>query len=220
MFCTVYVAVGCQSTKISKYEVTNEEFRKFLSDVEMDSEFLDSHESWAKVSAHSDVMVMSKHYFSHPAFNDYPVVNVSLDLAKQYCAWMTSQKSSNKKRITYRLPTLEEYEKMFTSNKTVMSSDYYEDYTCRELVNLKYLSHQDSLYNFAADGAFFTNDVHKTKKVNGIYGLIGNVSEITSEGSIVGGNWDSLPSEVFAVKKYDAPDPRIGFRVVVEKWKR
>ena len=51
-----------------------------------------------------------------------------------------------------------------------------------------------------------------------IYDVIGNVSEMTSDGKQKGGSWDNYPEEctVDKTQSYTLPDPRVGFRVIME----
>jgi sulfatase modifying factor 1 len=53
-------------------------------------------------------------YFSHPAFEAYPVVNISYEAAQAYCQWLTSQYHADEKRtykqVIIRLPSEEEWE--------------------------------------------------------------------------------------------------------------
>ncbi len=52
----------------------------------------------------------------------------------------------------------------------------------------------------------------------GIFDIIGNVSEITQSGLQKGGSWDNYLEEctIDKTQNYELPDPRIGFRVVME----
>ena len=51
-----------------------------------------------------------------------------------------------------------------------------------------------------------------------IYDIIGNVAEVTSDGKIKGGSWSNTLEECFIDKSqdYSLPDPRVGFRLVME----
>jgi len=62
-------------------------------------------------------------YLNHPSYNNYPLVNISYDLAKVFCAWRTAmvqliysravtEKKRKKyhKKVLYRLATKEEWE--------------------------------------------------------------------------------------------------------------
>lgn len=79
-------------------------------------------------------------YLSHPSYNSYPVVNISFDLAKQFCAWRTSvvqldyatattekERQKHYKTIKYRLPTKEEWEyakQKFTQTMKIYQSQH------------------------------------------------------------------------------------------------
>lgn len=78
-----------------KTEVSNLEFRTFLFDLLIQNrkeEFLKAkpdQKKWTTTFDWNFNEPMSKNYFSHPAYNDYPVVNVSAEAAEMYCKWLT-----------------------------------------------------------------------------------------------------------------------------------
>lgn len=58
----------------------------------------------------------ANYYHSHPAYNHYPVVNISHEAAVLYCEWLTEFNQSKGLfaelegyKVTYRLPTHEEW---------------------------------------------------------------------------------------------------------------
>ena len=160
---------------------------------------------------------LSRNYHWHPAFDNYPVVNITHEAAEEFCKWLTKPYQLNKgnKNIRFRLPTIQEMNHLMKSRSDLLGSDYHEDYDCKFVGNLKYKNRSDENENYIADGALFTVKV-KAFNQNGLHCLIGNVSEICQSGEIKGGNWNSLPSEVTKDSAYTLPDPRVGFRVVME----
>ena len=57
---------------------------------------------------------MANMYHWHPAYADYPIVNIKHSSAKKYCEWLTQQYNQQSKRkyskVTFRLPTKKEWE--------------------------------------------------------------------------------------------------------------
>lgn len=102
-------------------EVSNLEYRTYLFDLLMQNrqqEFLESkpdqnqwiYEFGEGSSPYKD------HYFSHPAYNNYPVVNISRKGAENYCKWLFDEIEkidSRKSKIQFtkiRLPKEKEWE--------------------------------------------------------------------------------------------------------------
>jgi formylglycine-generating enzyme required for sulfatase activity len=77
---------------MSKYEVSNLQYRTFFSEasiglVEVEKEKITPDTSaWSKAVSNNEAL--TKHYFSNPMFNKFPVVNVSYDAAVKYCEWL------------------------------------------------------------------------------------------------------------------------------------
>jgi formylglycine-generating enzyme required for sulfatase activity len=98
---------------IATSEVTNNQYRTFLNDLIMQGKFEDyikalpdtnnwiveGRELFLKLqpdttkwpgSPENTFEPMRKNYFWHPAYDSYPVVNVSREAAKLYCDWLTN----------------------------------------------------------------------------------------------------------------------------------
>jgi formylglycine-generating enzyme required for sulfatase activity len=87
--------VSLHSFYMETSEVTNLEYRTFLYDLlinERKDEFLEAkpdQKQWRKEFDRPFLQPMVDNYFSHPAYNTYPVVNISREGAEMYCAWLT-----------------------------------------------------------------------------------------------------------------------------------
>ena len=71
---------------------------------------------WINDFPYSYNQPLAQNYFSHPAFDEYPVVGVSWDQAKIFCTWLSKElnEARAKKGLpalpNYRLPTEAEFE--------------------------------------------------------------------------------------------------------------
>jgi formylglycine-generating enzyme required for sulfatase activity len=80
---------------IQSGEVTNLEYRTFLFDLliaDKKQEFLKARpdqQQWMKEFNRPFLQPMTENYFSHTAYNTYPVVNISREAAEMYCNWLT-----------------------------------------------------------------------------------------------------------------------------------
>ena len=92
--------VGTDKYFVSKYELTNGEYKIFLNEVEKKegkdaiNNLLPNGENWEKVIKEvysSSGKPFQEYYFSHPAYNNYPVVNLNKKAVQQYCDWMTEK---------------------------------------------------------------------------------------------------------------------------------
>lgn len=88
--------ISLQSFYMQNAEVTNFEYRTFLYDLLIQNkkeEFMlakPDQSQWMKALGNRPFFKpMEDNYFVHPAYNDYPVVNVSRKGAEMYCTWLT-----------------------------------------------------------------------------------------------------------------------------------
>lgn len=127
-------------------------------------------------------------YFSHVAYDDYPVVGVTWEQAKAFCSWRTKQLNGYQEAIKmptvmdYRLPTEVEWEYAARGGHQMTlypwGSYYTRNQEARFLANFKNLRG-----NYVADNQ---NNVTTTRVANflpnsyGLYDMAGNVAEWTS----------------------------------------
>lgn len=114
--------VSVQSFYMDETEVANVNWKAFLWDVqtnEGDSKFKELYPDtlvWLRDLAYNDPIAET--YFSHPAFNMYPVVGVSWHQSQEYCKWRTKKVNDaliekDEDAVTYpsyRLPSEAEWE--------------------------------------------------------------------------------------------------------------
>ena len=177
-----------QAFWISKTEVTNKDYREFLADLKASGD-VDAYNKalpdtlqWRDKLAYNEPYV--EFYFRHPAYNDYPVVNISRAQAKMYCVWLTK-----KMRETYgenindvRLPYREEWVMAARGN------DPYAVYSWTTAVKTK--QKKGCLYgvpgnylNIGAESIHFNDSTGKYEigvPENGIAGYINDAADITA----------------------------------------
>ena len=166
---------------VSKYDVSNEMYMQFLSDLKNNGKtdlyatcYPDT-TKWHTKFAYNEPFVTL--YHAHPAYFNYPVVNIDKKSAEEFCRWLTAKYKAEKKQkfenIEFRLPTEAEW-KTFASK-------------CKEMVKR------------TGEDAGPHDNTPMT---------IGNVSEMTLDGSTSGDNW--------ANKEPTMPSPWVGFRIAGE----
>jgi formylglycine-generating enzyme required for sulfatase activity len=106
-------AVTLRSFYMSKYEVTNANWKEFVSDtkakVKGDSfkKLLPDTNLWISNGVNYNAP-MKTYYYSHPAYSNYPVVNVSIEQCMAYCKWLQEKMMQTEmsvfKNLTVRMP--------------------------------------------------------------------------------------------------------------------
>lgn len=237
------VYVGSDSMALThfyllKTEVDNLSYREFLGDLkkngkqnEYSIENVDS-TKWRSEMAYCEPYV--NYYFSHPAYNQFPVVNVSYEGAQLYCKWLSekfNQLYSHEFAYEVRLPSRVEW--LYAAESAMRKTPYTwggpflrNSHGC-ELCNYKCvgdekisedsITHTVSAFNTAGlDGADITAPVESYfPNLLGLYNMNGNVAEMVSEkGIAVGGSWASTGYDVRneSIMNYTQPSPLVGFR--------
>jgi len=142
---------------------------------------------WVKDFNYSYNDPMHQDYFSHQAYEDYPVVGVSWSQAKAFCSWRTKKKNDflkSKKNASsvpyFRLATEAEWEYAARGGLNYSTYPWGGPYTTDDrgcfLANFK-----PSRGDYAVDGALYTMEA-KSYNTNdyGLYNMAGNVSEWTN----------------------------------------
>lgn len=217
----------------SKYEVTNREYNAFLLDIktknqsEYEACLFDSSQWKNKFPNMVFPESFGSMYHRHPNYGDYPVVNISLKAAKKYCEWLTACYNNDSKKqfskVKFRLPSESEW-KMIADplpghNLPWPGNFPYTDDRKSFLANIKFKDTTGGYAKYIADKGLITINKGQYNPNNlGIFDVIGNVSEMTDEGNLKGGSWDNFLEESTVEKSqaYTLPDPRVGFRVIME----
>ncbi|MBP9103315.1 MAG: SUMF1/EgtB/PvdO family nonheme iron enzyme [Chitinophagaceae bacterium] len=142
--------------------------------------------AWIRDFAYSYNEPMTKRYFSHPAFGNYPVVGVNWKQATAFCEWRTHLLNSfldSKKRTQesdFRLPTEAQWEYAARGGRS-QSMFPWGNYYLRNKKGCLMANFKPGRGNYPEDGGFYTvradsywpNDY-------GLYCMSGNVAEWTS----------------------------------------
>ncbi|MCB9365496.1 MAG: SUMF1/EgtB/PvdO family nonheme iron enzyme [Flavobacteriales bacterium] len=217
-------------------EVTNLEYRTFLFDLlinDRKEEFLTAkpdQSRWVKDYSYSYNKPMEEQYFSHAAYNDYPVVAISRKGAEMYCKWLTKEvnKQRNGEFINdVRLPS--DYEWMLAASGGVEDNIYtWSGPYLRNSNGCFMANFQPEKSNFIMDGAFHTAKVYSYNPNDfGLFCMSGNVAEMVyfeKENQLPGtkgGSWTSPGKELQInddnqrFKGQTNPSVDIGFRPVI-----
>lgn len=148
-------------------------------------------------------------YFSHPGYNDYPVVGVTWEQANAFCDWRTKLYITVSKLQThqFRLPTEGEWEYAARGGKALnlypWGGNYVRDAKGCYLANFKPMRGgytDDTGSTPMKVGSFPPNDY-------GLYDMAGNVAEWTSSAFTNTSNLlvsDMNPNYQYSAKKDDA----------------
>jgi formylglycine-generating enzyme required for sulfatase activity len=235
-----------QAFLIQKTEVSNLEYRTFLFDLLIQGrtdDFLKArpdHKQWS-ILAKKEKSPYEEHYFSHPAYDNFPVVNISREGAEMYCKWLSQENYKildDKKKPQFndmRLPVRAEWVMAasvegkqgpfaWTGQNTRNSTRCFlanysltpDEYAKQDSVATQTNKANDLT---APVSSYYPNDF-------GIYNMCGNVAEMvyndveTKAAGTAGGGWRNSEEEI----KILGPDPyagvttanpAIGFRVVM-----
>lgn len=169
---------------------------------------------WIRDFSYSYNEPMTKRYFSHPAFNNYPVVGVNWKQATAFCEWRTQYLNSfleSKKRAAesdFRLPTEAEWEYAARGGRS-QSMFPWGNYYLRNKKGCLLANFKPGRGNYPEDGGFYTvrADAYWPNDF-GLYNMAGNVAEWTSSLYYEGGynfQHDMNPDIRYNAKDTDPP---------------
>ena len=228
---------------VSRYEVTNQDYRSFLYDVQVTvkgnlyQEFLPDTTCWLSKSGNNQPYLT--YYFRYPSYNEYPVVGISYNQAKAYCGWLTNKYNADPKRkfkqvnfrLLYRAEWIAAAQGGDSTKVYTWGSGFIKNNRNQYLCNFKKTDFKyDSVtkkYIEIADSVKALNDRNSIAgKVNsfypnsfGLYNFCGNVAEMIQEKGIAkGGGYNDPAYEVriSSEKTYTKPQADIGFRVAMQ----
>ncbi|PLX07454.1 MAG: hypothetical protein C0596_10995 [Marinilabiliales bacterium] len=229
---------------IDKTEVRNIDYREFLywtkEKYGIDSKeyisILPDTAVWSDDLAYNEPM--AKLYFRHPAYSEYPLVGVSYDQAVMYCEWRSDRVNEmlfikiNKlnidtlktatdipKYVNYRLPSVEEWEAIAQLPYSKRTQKKFRKKKMQGVKKYNLIS-RDTIISMSSDMSDITAPAESywPNKL-GVYNIIGNVAEMTSQKELAkGGSWKHEPEEVTVESnfEYDKPHAWLGFRCICD----
>lgn len=233
---------------IATTEVSNARYMEFIQEVrasgdaELLSIILPDTSKWMEVLAYTEPFQV--HYHNHPAYANYPVVNVGREGVLAYCAWLEArmnEEAGEVNKYAVRLP--ERHEWWYAANGGHLLASYawggpslrnakgcllanfrqVGDENLRRNATtgaLEVVSGNEGVLGGPYDGAAITAPVDSYAPNDlGLYNMNGNVAELLADGKqAAGGSWRSPGYDVRneSVMPFTGPSPEVGFRVVVE----
>jgi len=230
-----------------KYELSNGIYLQFLQSLQTEGKTeliktatLDTN-NWVDKLAYN--APYKDYYYRHPAYANYPVVNVSWEAANLFCKWLTdfynSDANRKYKKVVFRLPSAAEWETAARGgdNSYIYSWGYPLLQNGLWAANYKHIGDEFITYDTlkkqivvdrSIDGPAFqlNNAADITAPVDsykpngfGIYNTCGNVAEMINEKGIAcGGGWRSTGGDIRIASRmrYTKSASDIGFRYFME----
>jgi formylglycine-generating enzyme len=175
-------------------EITNNEYRQFMNAIRQDSidvlgeeyvmtELYPDTTVWVRDFTYHMGDPLMEYYYTHPAFDDYPVVGVDWFAAKYFCNWRTKNKNAANAEAglaptpNFRLPSEAEWEYAARGGRDLATYPWGGPYL-RNSKGCMLANFKPGRGDYASDGyaytspvgSFFPNDF-------GLYDMSGNVSE-------------------------------------------
>ena len=235
-----------QAFYMSTTEITNFQYMEFVYDLKNQNETeklkvaIPDSNLW-NTSMGWEMNGYKRHYYGHPAYHSYPVVNISKEGAELYCDWLTSKYdtiSNGELNIKFRLPSKAEWIRAARGDNHFQvfawQGIYLRNKDGQILANHLSFGSENIHYNLESK----TYEIKQIAKVAhapldaadvtapaksywpnefGLYNMNGNVSEMIADENIaIGGDWHSpgfdIQNESFKV--FDSAHPTVGFRIV------
>jgi formylglycine-generating enzyme len=139
--------------------------------------------AWVRDYAYSYNEPMTRNYYWHPAFDDYPVVGVNWKMAKAFCYWRTKlwnmYRDGEPMSEDFRLPTEHEWEWAARGGRELAPYPWGGYYT-RNSKGCLLANFKPGRGNYPEDGGLYTVPVDKYFPNDyGLFCMSGNVAEWT-----------------------------------------
>ncbi|HRH39264.1 MAG TPA: SUMF1/EgtB/PvdO family nonheme iron enzyme [Flavobacteriales bacterium] len=208
--------------QLSTTEVSNADYNAFVADVRMRgnaqllARVLPDTTQWRSEHAYNEPYVV--HYHAHPAYAQYPAVNISYEGAVAYCNWLQERMNAQApagKQFTVRLPSRSEW--WYAANGGVQHMSYawggpalHNAKGCA-LANYRHVGDENvrrdpatgkvevisepkvymGIAGALADNVDITAPVNSyTANGYGLFNMNGNVAEMLADGTqAAGGSW-------------------------------
>ncbi len=229
-----------------KTEVSNIDYKEFLYYLKAngETEKLETAKVHAEGWEIGEMKPIQKNYFDHPAYDEYPVVNITKEAAKLYCEFLKdvlnkSDEIKGYKVINCRLPLREEWILAARGGEMLSpypwGGTYLQNSKGKFLANFKHLGPGNISFDYESktykivDEASATSDFILTAPIYsylpnnfGFYHISGNVSEMVADENVaVGGSWNSTGYDVRIESEmpFESYSPEVGFRplLILEK---
>lgn len=225
---------------MSKYEVSNLQYRTFFNEVSSNMSDDEKQKiacdtaAWSEVLAYADQM--TDQYYRHPAFNQYPVVNVPYEGAVRYCQWLQQKIQTDNPGfdIEVELPSREQwiYAAMGGRSQALFPWGNYflRNKKGQPMCNYKQVPEGSIHRNRSTGKPEISEGNHPYKIVLtasvksfypsdfGLYNICGNAAEmIKDKGICLGGSWNDYGGDIStrAQAIYERPSPTVGFRPIL-----
>jgi len=217
-------ALAVLSFWMSQGEVTNLQYREFLSDLKAQNRTEDFKKALPDTAAWNltgtYLVPMMNLYFSHPAYNNYPVVNVNTEGANLYCGWLLEnlkKEYGNDLIKSVRLPTNIEW--TYAASAGIdgaiysWAGKYLRDSEGNFMANFKNIGDENSTTidsvaqiipksfgeNFQ-DGAYLiAQSISYSSNLFNLYNMSGNVSELVVAQSTFGESTRQASQQIVAI---------------------
>ncbi|MGL5772136.1 MAG: SUMF1/EgtB/PvdO family nonheme iron enzyme, partial [Bacteroidales bacterium] len=148
---------------------------------------------WVNDFPHSKNTTLLQTYFTHPAYQQHPVVGVTWEQAAAYCNWRTDRLEKGSKMwllyAPYRLPTEAEWEFAAKSRKNTTSKFSWHTNDLTDSKSCFYANFQPGEGNYTGDANLTPARVRSYKPNEiGLFEMTGNVAEWTSTAYTSTGN--------------------------------
>lgn len=236
--------LSVQAFYMSSTEVTNFQYREFLVDLQRKGELekyniakIDSN-AWNTFIPNTHMQPMADYYHRHPAYHNYPVVNVSKEGAELFCQWLTDQYDSlsdGELKLKFRLPLRSEWMRAASGNLLKSTYSWGGPYLRNSKgcalanylsVGAENISRDSETGHLTVSGPIHLQEGNHTftalassyaPNQFGLYNMNGNVAEMIADGDYaVGGDWYSPGYDIRneSIKDFSGANPTVGFRVV------